>query len=78
MTAVLATGKRFSGLARIGSQRGYGINPDTMRLRMYRGYNFEPAKDRTAVNQLLDVGLIVGIGQFTTNNPGLNFVAYDS
>lgn len=77
MVAVLATGKVFSGLSRIGSKRAYLIAPETMRLRMYRGYNFEPVKDRSAVNQLIDVGITCGIGQFTTNNPALNAVMYD-
>jgi len=78
MDAVLATGKSFSGLARIGAKRAYGINTNTMRLRMYKGYNFEPVKKRTAVNQLIEASILVGIGQFTTNNPAVNFVAYDA
>jgi hypothetical protein len=77
MEIVLANGKSFSGLARIPAKRAYGINCKTMRLRMYRGYNFEQVKKRTAVNQLIEASIIVGIGQFTTNNPGVNFVAYD-
>lgn len=78
MTMVLATGRVFSGIARIAPDRCYGINTKTFSLKMFRGYNFQPVQKRISVNQLVDVSLLCGIGQFTCNNPALNFVMYDS
>lgn len=77
MTALLAKGKVWDGSARIPSKRAYGINLNTIRLKMYRGFNFEPVKERVAVNQLMDAALTVGIGNQTTNNPGVNFVFWE-
>lgn len=78
MTCVLANGRTFSGLTRIAVDRAYGINLKTIRLKMYRGYNFQPLPKRVSVNQLVDVALTVGIGQFTSSGTGLDFVMYDS
>lgn len=78
MTMVLAQGKVFSGLSRIAADRCYGINLNTLALKMYKNYNFQPVPERVSVNQLIDVSITVGIGQLTTNNPGLDFVMYDS
>ena len=78
MTMVNANGKVFSGLSRIAADRCYGIRLDNYSLKMYKGYNFQPAKNRVSVNQLVDVAINVGIGQFTCNGAGLSFVMYDS
>lgn len=78
MTAVLAGGKIFSGLSHIAADRGYGLNTKTFNLKMYKGYNFQPVKNRVSINQLVEVAITVGIGNLTINNPGLNFVMYDS
>jgi hypothetical protein len=78
MTAVLAGGKVFSGLSHIAVDRGYGLNTKTFNLKMYKGFNFQPSKDRVSLNQLVEASINVGIGNLTINNPGLNFVMYDS
>ena len=78
MTAVLAGGKIFSGLSHIAADRGYLLNTKTFNLKMYRGYNFQPLNKRTSFNQLVDASILLGIGNLTINNPGLNAVVYDS
>ena len=78
MTAVLAAGKIFSGLSHIAADRGYLLNTKTFNLKMYKGYNFEPLRRRTAWNQLVDAAILLGIGNLTINNPGLNGVMFDS
>jgi hypothetical protein len=78
MTMVLANGKVFSGLTRIAADRCYGIRLDNYSLKMYKNYNFQPVQDRVSVNQLVDIGITVGIGQFTCNGSSLSFVMYDS
>jgi hypothetical protein len=78
MTAVLASGKIFSGLSHIAVDRGYLLNTKTFNLKMYKGYNFQPLNKRTSFNQLVDASLMIGIGNLTINNPGLNAVVYDS
>jgi hypothetical protein len=78
MTACLAGGKIFSGLSHIAADRGYGLNTKTFNLKMYKGYNFQPQPNRVSINQLVEVSINVGIGNLTINNPGLNFVMYDS
>ena len=76
MAMVLANGLVFSGLTRISATDSYLINPETFALRMYQGFNMQPMPERYSVNQLVDVALIVGIGNLTTNNPGMNGVLY--
>lgn len=78
MTMVLANGRVFSGLTRIAADRCYGIRLDNYALKMYKGYNFQPVQERVSVNQLVDISITVGIGQFTCNGAGLSFVMYDS
>jgi hypothetical protein len=78
MTAVLAGGKIFSGLSHIASDRGYLLNSKTFNLKMYKGYNFQPLNKRTSFNQLVDASILLGIGNLTINNPGLNAVVFDS
>ena len=78
MTMVLANGKSFSGLTRIAADRCYGIRLENYALKMYKGYNFQPVKERVSVNQLIDIAITVGIGQFTCNGAGLSFVMWDS
>lgn len=78
MTAVLAGGKIFSGLSHIAADRGYLLNTKTFNLKMYSGYNIQPLTKRTSFNQLVDAAILLGIGNLTTNNPGLNGVIYDS
>lgn len=78
MTCVLANGKSFSGLARIATDRGYGIDPEAYALLMYRGYNFQPVDNRVSFNQLVDASITVGIGQFVSYGSSLSFVQYDS
>ena len=78
VTALLAGGKSFSGLSHIAADRGYILNTKTFNLKMYKGYNFQPQPKRVSINQLVEVAINVGIGQFTINNPGLNAVMYDS
>lgn len=78
MTMVLAGGKVFSGLSRIAADRCYLINLNTLALKMYKGYNFQPVEDRVSVNQLVDVSITVGIGQLTCNGSGLDAVMFDS
>lgn len=78
MTMVLASGKVFSGLSRIAADRCYGIRLDNVALKMYKGFNFQPVPERVSVNQLVDISLTVGIGQFTSSGVGLSFVALDS
>lgn len=78
MTMVNANGKVFSGLSRIAADRCYGIRLDNVAFRMFKNYNFQPVQQRTSVNQLVDIALTVGIGQFTSNGTGLCFVMYDS
>lgn len=78
MTMVLANGRVFSGLTRIAADRCYGIRLDNYALKMYKGYNFQPVQNRVSINQLVEVAITVGIGQFTCNGAGLSFVMYDS
>lgn len=78
MTMVNANGKVFSGLSHIAVDRCYGIRLDNYALKMYKGYNFQPVQKRVSVNQLVDVAITVGIGQFTCNGAGLSFVMFDS
>lgn len=78
MIMLLASGKQFSNTTRIASDRCYGIRLDNFALRMYKNFNFQPVKERVSVNQLVDVSITVGIGQFTCNGAGLSFVMYDS
>ena len=78
MTMVLASGKSFSGLSRIAADRCYGMNLNTIALKMYKNYNFQPVPERVSVNQLVDVSITVGIGNLTSNGTGLDFVMYDS
>lgn len=78
MTAVLAGGKIFSGLSHIAVDRGYLLNTKTFNLKMYNGYNFQPLNKRTSFNQLVDASILLGIGNLTINNPGLNGVMFDS
>lgn len=78
MTCVNAAGKVFSALPRIAADRAYGIRIENFSLKMYKKYNFEPVQDRVSLNQLVEAAITVGIGQFTTNGPGLSFVAWDS
>jgi hypothetical protein len=78
MTAILANGKINSGLSHIAADRGYLLNTKTFNLKMYKGYNFQPLNKRTSFNQLVDASLMLGIGNLTINNPGLNAVVFDS
>jgi hypothetical protein len=78
MTMVLAAGKQFSGLARIAADRAYLIRLENFALRMYKGFNFQPLEKRTSFNQLVDVSINLGIGQFTCNGASLSAVMYDS
>lgn len=78
ITIVLANGKINSGLSHIAVDRGYLLNTKTFKLKMYRGYNFQPLNKRTSFNQLVEAGVLLGIGNLTMNNPGLNAVIYDS
>lgn len=78
MTMVNASGKVFSGLSRIAADRCYGIRLENYALKMYKNYNFQPVQERVSVNQLVDISITVGIGQFTCNGAGLSFVMYDS
>jgi len=78
VTCVLAGGKIFSGLSHIAVDRGYLLNTKTFKLKMYAGYNFQPLNKRTSFNQLVEAAILLGIGNLTMNNPGLNAVMYDS
>ena len=78
MTMVLANGKVFSGLPRIAADRCYGIRLETLALKMYKNFNFQPVPERVSVNQLVDIGITVGIGQLTSSGTALDFVMYDS
>lgn len=78
VTIVLAGGKLFSGLSHIAADRGYLLNTKTFKLKMYAGYNFQPLNKRTSFNQLVEAAILLGIGNLTMNNPGLNAVMYDS
>lgn len=78
ITCVLAGGKIFSGLSHIAADRGYLLNTKTFNLKMYSGYNFQPLNKRTSFNQLVEAAILIGIGNLTINNPGLNAVIYDS
>lgn len=78
VTCVLAGGKIFSGLSHIAADRGYLLNTKTFNLKMYSGYNFQPLAKRTSFNQLVEAALLLGIGNLTINNPGLNAVMFDS
>ena len=78
MTAVLAGGKILSGLSHIAVDRGYLLNTKTFNLKMYSGYNIQPLTKRTSFNQLVDAAILLGIGNLTINNPGLNGVMFDS
>ncbi len=75
---VLANGKVFSGLTRIATDECFLLNVKYFKLRMYKGYNMQPLPERVSVNQLVDVSITAAIGQFTTNNPALSGVMYDS
>lgn len=78
ITICNANGKSFSGLPRIAADRIYLIRLENYALKMYKGYNFQPLPDRVSFNQLVDLSLTVGIGQFTCNGAGLSAVGYDS
>lgn len=78
VTIVLAGGKIFSGLSHIAADRGYLLNSKTFKLKMYAGYNFQPLNKRTSFNQLVEAAVLLGIGNLTMNNPGLNAVMFDS
>lgn len=78
MTMVLANGRVFSGLSRIAADRCYGIRLENFSLKMYKNFNFQPVNERVSVNQLVDISITVGIGQFTCNGAGLSFVMFDS
>ena len=80
MVLVDAGGKVYSGLtsSRIATDRCYGVNMSTKKLRMYKGYNFQPIQKRLSLNQLVEASILVGIGNFTTNDPSRDFVMYDS
>jgi hypothetical protein len=78
MTMVLANGKSFSGLSHIAVDRCYGIKLETLSLKMYKNYNFQPVTERVSVNQLVDVAITVGIGQLTSSGTSLDFVMWDS
>jgi len=78
MTMVNANGRVFSGLSRIATDRCYGIRLENFALKMYKGFNFQPVPDRVSVNQLVDISITVGIGQFTCNGAGLSFIMWDS
>lgn len=78
MTMVLANGKVFSGLSRIATDRVYVINTDNFKLKMYKGYNFQPLKTRTSFNQIVDASINIAIGQFTCNGAALSGVGFDS
>lgn len=78
MTMVLANGRVFSGLSRIAADRCYGIRLENFSLKMYKNFNFQPVPERVSVNQLVDISITVGIGQFTCNGAGLSFVMFDS
>jgi hypothetical protein len=78
MTMLLAAGKVFSGSSRIAADRGYLVRSETMALRMYKGFNFQPVPKRMSFDQLVEAGISVGIGNLTSNNPGLNGVMWDS
>jgi len=78
MTMVNANGKVFSGLSHIAVDRCYGIRLENYKLKMYKNYNFQPVPQRVSVNQLVDISITVGIGQFTCNGAGLSFVMFDS
>ncbi len=78
MAMVLANGKVFSGLTRIATDECFLLNVKYFKLRMYKGYNMQPLPERVSVNQLVDVSITAAIGQFTTNNPALSGVMYDS
>lgn len=78
MVVVLANGRVFSGASRIAADRIYMLNLENYAIRMYQGYNFQPVQKRVSTNQLLDISLTVGIGQFTCNGASLSAVMYDS
>lgn len=80
MVIVEAGGKVFSGLSssRIAADRCYGLNLSTFNLKIYKGYNFEVSDKRLSTNQLVEASILVVIGNLTMNNPGLNFVMYDT
>lgn len=78
ISLVLAGGKQFSGLSRIAADRVYLIRLENFALKMYKGYNFQPIEKRPSYNQLVDVSITVGIGQFTCNSAALSAVMYDS
>lgn len=78
MTMVNASGKVFSGLARIANDQVFGVRLDNFALKMYRNFNFQPVQKRVSVNQLIEAAITVGIGQTTCNGAGLSFIGYDS
>lgn len=78
ITCVLSGGKSFSGLTKIADDRAYLFPIKAFELRMYKGYNFQPLPKRVSFNQLVDVSLTVGIGQFISSGTALAAVAYDS
>lgn len=80
MTIVNAKGRIFSGTAssRIADDRSYFIRLDNFAMRWYKGFDIRPVDKRTSFNQLVEAGLIVGMGQFTCSGSGLSGVLYDS
>lgn len=78
LTSVQASSKSFSGLAHIDATEAFFLNPDTFKLKMYKGYNMQPLAERVSVNQLVDAAITVAIGNLTMNNPGLNGKLYES
>jgi hypothetical protein len=76
ITCVLANGLVFSGGTRIGVTDFYALNTKYFKLKMYKGYNMQPLPERYSVNQLVDVSLQVGIGNFTCNAPAFSGVLF--
>lgn len=78
ITLVNAAGKSFSGGSRIANDRIYIVPSSDYALVMYKGYNLQPLKERTAYNQLVDASILCGIGNFICYGAGLSAVGYDS
>lgn len=79
MTMVLSGGKSFSGLTgRILDDECFLLNPETFALKQYKGFNMQPIPERVSFNQLVEVSIMVSIGNLTINNPGLNAVMFDT
>lgn len=78
MTVVNAGGRVFSGLSRIAATRAYGVRLENFAFKMFKGFNFQPVRESTAYNQLVDASLNVAIGNLTCNGAGLSFVMYDA